>query len=69
MWPPIFPRPMNPMLAAFDAAELDIFFINTALIVDLQVAAQIERCRIGIDTHLNAISNRFAWKMRGKSKK
>lgn len=56
MWLPIFPRPINPILAAVDAAELDIFFINTALIVDLQVAAQIERCKIGIDTHFNAIS-------------
>lgn len=55
MWPPIFPRPMKPILAATDAAELDIFFNNTALIVDLLVAEQIDRCKSGIDTNFKAI--------------
>lgn len=65
IWPPMFPKPINPILAAVAAAELDMFLINTALIVDLQVAEQIERCNSGIDTHFKAIFLiECAWKNR-----
>lgn len=56
MWPPIFPSPMKPISAA---GELDIFLINTALIFDLPVSEQIDRCKIGIDTHFRAILMRY----------